>query len=62
MRWANMDEGQSNGRGPRCAAWMQDYVDEVGGDIQAQVMTGGIKAWVQSYGGRMMDGYDEKPW
>ena len=41
---------------------MQDYVDEVGGDIQAQVMTGGIKAWVQSYGGRMMDGYDEKPW
>ncbi|KAM7202185.1 Rhodanese-like domain containing protein [Rhypophila sp. PSN 637] len=54
--------GSSNGRGPRCAAWMQDYIDQVGGDIQSQVMTGGIRGWVKAYGGQMMDGYDEKTW
>ncbi|KAK3328793.1 Rhodanese-like domain-containing protein [Apodospora peruviana] len=55
--------GSSNGRGPRCAAWMQDYINEVGGgDIESQVMAGGIRGWVQVYGGRMMDGYDEKAW
>jgi arsenical-resistance protein 2 len=25
-------------------------------------MVGGIRGWVQAYGGRMMDGYDEKAW
>ncbi|KAK1780648.1 hypothetical protein QBC45DRAFT_476794 [Copromyces sp. CBS 386.78] len=40
--------GSSAGRGPRCAAWMQDYIDDVG--------------WVRRYGDRMMDGYDEKTW
>jgi len=54
--------GQSNGRGPRCAAWFKDYIDEVGGDIQSQVMTGGIRGWVAAYGGQMMDGFDEKAW
>ncbi|KAK4220303.1 Rhodanese-like domain-containing protein [Rhypophila decipiens] len=54
--------GSSNGRGPRCAAWMQDYIDQVGGDIQSQVMTGGIRGWVKAYGGQMMDGYDEETW
>ncbi|KAK3335220.1 hypothetical protein B0T19DRAFT_436101 [Cercophora scortea] len=54
--------GSSNGRGPRCAAWMQDYIDEAGGDLQAQVMTGGIRGWVKAYGGRMTDAYDEKAW
>ncbi|KAK3397528.1 hypothetical protein B0T20DRAFT_222521 [Sordaria brevicollis] len=55
--------GSSAGRGPRCAAWMQDYIDEVGErDLQSQVMTGGIRGWVRTYGDRMMDGYDEKTW
>ncbi|KAK3937511.1 Rhodanese-like domain-containing protein [Diplogelasinospora grovesii] len=54
--------GSSNGRGPRCAAWMQDYINEVGGDLQSQVMAGGIRGWVKAYGGRMMDAYDEKAW
>ncbi|KAK3342042.1 hypothetical protein B0T25DRAFT_511560 [Lasiosphaeria hispida] len=54
--------GQSNGRGPRCAAWMQDYVNEVGGDLQAQVMAGGIRGWVAAFGSRMVDGFDEKVW
>ncbi|KAK4152680.1 arsenical-resistance protein 2 [Chaetomidium leptoderma] len=52
----------SLGRGPRCAAWMQDYVQEVRGDLESQVMIGGIRGWVQAYGGSMMDGYDEKVW
>ncbi|KAK1752781.1 Rhodanese-like domain-containing protein [Echria macrotheca] len=54
--------GQSNGRGPRCAAWMQDYIDDVGGEIQSQVMTGGIRGWVATYGRRMVDSYDAKAW
>ncbi|KAJ8080959.1 hypothetical protein PM082_017794 [Marasmius tenuissimus] len=36
--------GSSSGRGPRTAAWLQDYIDEVGDrEIQALVMKGGIK-------------------
>ncbi|KAK3497196.1 uncharacterized protein B0T23DRAFT_402372 [Neurospora hispaniola] len=54
--------GSSAGRGPRCAAWMQDYINDVGGDLQSQVMTGGIRGWVRMYGDRMVDGYDEKTW
>ncbi|KAK4231643.1 hypothetical protein QBC38DRAFT_200897 [Podospora fimiseda] len=56
--------GSSNGRGPRCAAWMQDYIDSVGGDVElkAEVMVGGIRSWVKAYGGEMMEGYDEKVW
>ncbi|KAK0631268.1 Rhodanese-like domain-containing protein [Immersiella caudata] len=56
--------GQSNGRGPRCAAWMQDYIDEVGGadEMEALVLTGGIKGWVKEYGGKMIDGYEEEAW
>jgi len=43
---------------------MQDYIDEVGAaeTIEARVMTGGIRGWVDAYGSRMMDGYDEKTW
>jgi len=54
--------GSSLGRGPRCAAWLQDYVREVGGDLETRVMVGGIRGWVQAYGGGMMDGYDDKAW
>jgi arsenical-resistance protein 2 len=41
---------------------LQDYVDEVGGDLGSQVMIGGIRGWVKVYGGGMMDGYDEQRW
>ncbi|KAK4233489.1 arsenical-resistance protein 2 [Achaetomium macrosporum] len=54
--------GSSLGRGPRCAAWFQDYVTEIGGDLESQVMAGGIRGWVQAYGGSMMDGYDARAW
>ncbi|KAK4129831.1 hypothetical protein N657DRAFT_653100 [Parathielavia appendiculata] len=54
--------GSSLGRGPRCAAWLQDYVNEAGGDLKSEVMVGGVRGWVQAYGGGMMDGYDEKAW
>lgn len=54
--------GSSNGRAPRCAGWLQDYSNQVGGDVQALTMKGGIRGFVKSYGGRLMDGYDEKAW
>ncbi|KAK4187913.1 hypothetical protein QBC35DRAFT_497635 [Podospora australis] len=59
--------GSSNGRGPRCAAWMQDYIDSVQDPteearLEAQVMTGGIRGWIKAYKGDMMEGYDEKVW
>ncbi|KAK1764733.1 Rhodanese-like domain-containing protein [Phialemonium atrogriseum] len=54
--------GSSNGRGPRSAAWMEDYRSEVGGELQVLIMKGGIRGFVKSYGGRLMDGYDEKAW
>ncbi len=55
--------GSSNGRGPRCAAWLQDYFDDIGEThIEALVLKGGIKGWVKKYGGDLMDWYDEKVW
>ncbi|GHJ89542.1 hypothetical protein NliqN6_5944 [Naganishia liquefaciens] len=40
----------SNGRGPRCAAWYQDELDDKGiVTSQAFVLTGGINAWVARY-------------
>lgn len=43
----------SSGRGPRCAGWYQDALDEANipnEQSQAVVLTGGIKAWVKAYG------------
>jgi len=39
---------------------MQDYIDSVGDDhsLASQVMVGGIRGWVRTYEGSMMDGYD----
>lgn len=34
----------------------------MGGDLEAWVMVGGIRGWVQAYGASMVDGYDEKVW
>jgi arsenical-resistance protein 2 len=55
--------GSSNGRGPRCAAWMQDFINDAGdATMQSLVMKGGIRGWVKTYEGRRMDGYDAKAW
>ncbi|KAF4467793.1 arsenate reductase (Arc2) [Fusarium albosuccineum] len=55
--------GSCGSRGPRCAGWMQDYLDEVGeAGIKAEILIGGIKGWQKTYGGKLMDWYDEKAW
>ncbi|EFY88728.1 arsenate reductase (Arc2), putative [Metarhizium acridum CQMa 102] len=55
--------GSSNGRGPRCAGWMQDYLNEMGeASMSAAILKGGIKGWQKKYSGKMMDWYDEKFW
>lgn len=54
--------GASKGRGPRCAGWMKDYINEVDGDLEVVVMNGGAKGWAQTYGGHMMDHYVEDHW
>ncbi|KAL4730717.1 hypothetical protein ACLX1H_002755 [Fusarium chlamydosporum] len=49
--------------GPRCAGWMQDYLDEVGEtDIKAEILVGGIKGWQKAYAGQLMDFYEEEAW
>jgi hypothetical protein len=36
----------SNGRGPRCAGWFQDALDDVENRVsEAIVLAGGIKQW-----------------
>ncbi len=59
--------GSSNGRGPRCASWMQDYIDDVSKfgrktSLKVLVLKGGIKGWVKTFEGALMDGYEEKYW
>lgn len=42
---------------------MQDYLDEVGEtQMKAVILKGGIKGWQKTYGGELMDWYDEKVW
>jgi arsenical-resistance protein 2 len=42
---------------------MQDYLNEVGEkNITVLVLKGGIKGWQRTYGGKLMDNYDEKAW
>ncbi|KAF5356906.1 hypothetical protein D9756_006872 [Leucocoprinus leucothites] len=42
----------SNGRGPRCAGWYQDYLNSVGHtSSKAYVMAGGIKGWMSRFKG-----------
>ncbi|KNZ77271.1 Arsenite methyltransferase [Termitomyces sp. J132] len=43
--------GSSSGRGPRCAGWYQDYLnDKSVTSSTAYVLQGGIKAWLAKYG------------
>ncbi|KAF8170085.1 arsenite S-adenosylmethyltransferase [Pholiota molesta] len=43
----------SNGRGPRCAGWYQDYLDAHASEhnSQAYVLKGGIKNWLATFKG-----------
>ncbi|ETN41556.1 uncharacterized protein HMPREF1541_03492 [Cyphellophora europaea CBS 101466] len=59
--------GSSSGRGPRCAGWFADYLDDQGvkeDEVRSVVLEGGIKGWVK--GGKdyiqYMDGYDKSTW
>ncbi|KAF7550111.1 hypothetical protein G7046_g8125 [Stylonectria norvegica] len=55
--------GSCGSRGPRCAQWMQDYLNEVGEtEIKALILNGGVKGWQKAYGGSLMDSYDEQAW
>ncbi|PQE22987.1 hypothetical protein CJF32_00004384 [Rutstroemia sp. NJR-2017a WRK4] len=59
--------GSSSGRGPRCAGWMQDYIDDVAkfgkkSKVDVLVLKGGIKGWVKDFEGALMDGFEEKYW
>jgi hypothetical protein len=39
----------SNGRGPRCAGWYQDLLEEKGNKTsEAIVLAGGIKTWSEN--------------
>jgi len=40
----------SKGRGPRCAGWFQDALDESGSKVsEAVVLAGGINRWVEQH-------------
>jgi len=59
--------GSSSGRGPRCASWMQDYIDGISKfgrkpDLKVLVLEGGIKKWVKDFEGSMVEGFEEKYW
>ncbi|KAF2719902.1 hypothetical protein K431DRAFT_227603 [Polychaeton citri CBS 116435] len=66
MEWVVFTCGSSNGRAPRCAAWFLDFVRNVAGDTDMQVMVleGGIKGWVKSgpQFTQLMDGFKEEHW
>ncbi|KAH6669369.1 Rhodanese-like domain-containing protein [Halenospora varia] len=59
--------GSSNGRGPRCANWMQDYILDITKfgrrtALKVFVLKGGIKGWVRDFEGSMMEGFVEEYW
>lgn len=59
--------GSSSGRGPRCANWMQDYINDIAkfgrkSSLKVLVLKGGIKGWIRDFKGSMVDGFEEKYW
>lgn len=63
----NVEVGSSQGRGPRCAGWFQDYVLDIGrfgkkSTMEVRVLKGGIKGWVKEFEGSMMEGFEEEYW
>jgi len=62
-----IEVGSSLGRGPRCAGWMKDYIDDISKfgrrtSLTVRVLKGGIKGWVKEFEGSMVEGFDEKYW
>lgn len=62
-----MKLGSSSGRGPRCAGWMQDYINDISRigrktDLKVLVLEGGIKKWVKDFEGSMVEGFEESYW
>jgi len=57
--------GQSKGRGPRVASWLQDIIDDKGDrTIRSLALEGGIKGWAEAgdkYTDRMV-AYDAEFW
>lgn len=42
---------------------MQDYINERGDTtLKSSIVRGGIKGWNKSFGGKMVEGYDEAFW
>ena len=59
--------GSSQGRGPRCAGWFQDYIDDIAkfgrkSVVKVRVLEGGIKGWVKEFDGAVMEGFQEEKW
>ena len=59
--------GSSQGRGPRCAGWFQDYILDIAkfgrkSALEVRVLKGGIKGWVREFEGAMMEGFEEEYW
>ena len=59
--------GSSQGRGPRCAGWFQDYILDIArfgrkSALEVRVLKGGIKGWVKDFEGSMMEGFEEEYW
>ncbi|KAJ3119723.1 hypothetical protein HK098_005210 [Nowakowskiella sp. JEL0407] len=55
----------SRGRGPRCASWYQDKLNEMGiTTSQGLVLEGGIKKWIERYRDvpALVYGYDGEWW
>ncbi|TFA97862.1 hypothetical protein CCMA1212_010424 [Trichoderma ghanense] len=55
----------SRGRGPRAAAWFDDYLAKCGeADMQSLILSGGIKGWVKAGDEYVswMDEYDASVW
>lgn len=59
--------GSSSGRGPRCANWMQDYIDDISkfgmkSFLRVRILKGGVKGWVREFEGSLMEGFEEGKW
>ncbi|TGO31544.1 hypothetical protein BHYA_0544g00030 [Botrytis hyacinthi] len=57
--------GSCNGRGPRCAGWFQDLIDEESTEgkkisLEVSYLIGGIKGWARDFKGKQMLGFDEE--
>jgi arsenical-resistance protein 2 len=64
-KWGLTYIGSSNGRGPRAAAWLQDYINGRGDTrLKSVALQGGIKGWVKAGEEfvKLVEGYDADVW